>query len=278
LTAKSILTSAGSPFNPILFLLYKRAFRGGNFIDMILSDRVDLHMPVFQLTEKIVFPRPNLAEKNGLLAIGGDLSPERLIVAYRSGIFPWYSQDDPILWWCTSPRLVIFPNEFKIPKRLYRDIKKPLYRVTMDHAFEQVISSCARVRTDRHEETWISTAMKDAYYRLHRLGYAHSVECWQGEQLAGGLYGVALDHVFFGESMFTILKNGSKIALAALVDFSRKRGFQLIDCQMTTAHLLGFGAREISGTEFQDLLKTLIKTLSPDGVWYNDPTTGYRNL
>jgi hypothetical protein len=135
LTAKSILTSAGSPFNPILFLLYKRALAGGNIIDMILSDRVDLHMPVFQLTEKIVFPRPDLAEKNGLLAIGGDLSPERLIVAYRSGIFPWYSQDDPILWWCTSPRLVIFPNEFKIPKRLYRDIKKPLYRITMDHSF-----------------------------------------------------------------------------------------------------------------------------------------------
>ena len=241
---------------------------------MISFDRVDLRMPVFQLTEKIVFPRPDLAEENGLLAIGGDLSPERLIVAYRSGIFPWYSRNDPILWWCISPRLVIFPSEFRVSKRLYRDIKKPLYRITIDRDFEQVISSCARVRTDRNEQTWISTAMQDAYCRLHQLGYAHSVECWHGEQLAGGLYGVALDRVFFGESMFTVLKNGSKLALAALVEFLKKRNVQLIDCQMTTTHLTGFGAREISGREFQDFLKTLIRTLSPDGVWYNDPTSG----
>jgi leucyl/phenylalanyl-tRNA---protein transferase len=231
-------------------------------------------MPVFQLTEKIVFPCPDLAEENGLLAIGGDLSPERLIVAYRSGIFPWYSRNDPILWWCISPRLVIFPDEFRVSRRLYRDIKKPLYRLTMDQAFEQVISSCARVRTDRNEPTWISPAMQDAYCRLHRLGYAHSVECWHGGQLAGGLYGIALDRVFFGESMFTIFKNGSKIALAALVEFLKKKNVQLIDCQMTTSHLMGFGAREISGSQFQNYLKKLIKTLSPDGTWNNDPTTG----
>ena len=140
----------------------------------------------------------------------------------------------------------------------------------MDRAFEQVITSCARVRTDRDEETWISQQMQEAYCTLHRLGYAHSVECWHDEQLAGGLYGVALDRVFFGESMFTILKNGSKLALAALVGFLKKRNVQLIDCQMTTRHLLGFGAREISGREFQKHLKTLIKTLSPDGAWHNE--------
>jgi leucyl/phenylalanyl-tRNA---protein transferase len=246
----------------------------GNIIDMISADRVNLHMPVFQLTEKIVFPRPDLAEENGLLAIGGDLSPERLIAAYRSGIFPWYSRNDPILWWFTSPRLVLFPGEFRISKRLLRDIKKPLYTITMDRAFEQVITSCARVRTDKNEETWISKEMQDAYCTLHRLGYAHSVECWHDRQLAGGLYGIALDRVFFGESMFTILKNGSKLALAALVALLQKKNFQLIDCQMTTRHLLGFGAREITGLEFRNHLRTLIKTLSPDGAWHNEPTTG----
>jgi leucyl/phenylalanyl-tRNA---protein transferase len=241
---------------------------------MISADRVNLPMPVFQLTEKIVFPRPDLAEENGLLAIGGDLSPERLLVAYRSGIFPWFSRNDPILWWSTSPRLVLFPHEFRISKRLLRDIKKPLYTITMDRAFEQVITSCARVRTDNGEDTWISKEMQDAYCTLHRLGYAHSVECWHGEQLAGGLYGIVLDRVFFGESMVTILKNSSKLALAALVAVLKKKNIQLIDCQMTTRHLLGFGAREISGSEFQNHLKTLIKTLSPDGVWHNGPTTG----
>ncbi len=231
-------------------------------------------MPVFQLTEKIVFPRPELAEENGLLAIGGDLRPERLISAYRSGIFPWYSRNDPILWWFTSPRLVLFPHEFRVSKRLARDIRKPLYRVTTDRAFNEVISLCARVRTEHNEETWISPEMQEAYNILHRLGYAHSVECWQEEKLAGGLYGVALDRVFFGESMFTILKNGSKIALAALVEYLKKRNFQLIDCQMTTSHLLGFGAREISGPRFRTYLKTLIKTLTPDGEWYDEPTSG----
>jgi leucyl/phenylalanyl-tRNA---protein transferase len=245
---------------------------------MISVNRVDLHMPVFQLTEKIVFPRPDLAEENGLLAVGGDLSPQRLIVAYRLGIFPWYSRNDPILWWCTAPRLVIFPHEFRVSRRLSRDIKKPLYTITMDKAFKEVISSCGRVRTDRNESTWISTPIEDAYSELHRLGYAHSVECWAGEQLAGGLYGVVLDRVFFGESMFTILKNGSKIALAALVEFLKKRNIQLIDCQMTTSHLVGFGAREISGPEFQTLLKTYIQTLSPDGTWCNGSTTGQGKL
>ena len=241
---------------------------------MVLPDRVNSYMPVFQLTEKIVFPRPDLAEKNGLLAIGGDLSPQRLIVAYGSGIFPWYSRNDPILWWCPSPRLVLFPDEFRVSKRLLRDIRKPLYTITMDRAFEQVITSCARVRTDNNEETWISKNMRDAYCALHRLGYAHSIECWQGEQLAGGLYGVVLDRVFFGESMCTLLKNGSKLALAALVECAKKRNIQLIDCQIATRHLQGFGAREISGLEFQHSLKTLIKTFLPDGAWYDDPTTG----
>lgn len=231
-------------------------------------------MPVFQLTEKIVFPRPELAEENGLLAIGGDLRPERLIAAYRSGIFPWYSENDPILWWFISPRLVIFPDEFRVSRRLAREIRTKTYRITFDRAFDRVIASCARVRTDRGEGTWISKEMQKAYSTLHRLGYAHSVECWHGDRLAGGLYGVALDRVFFGESMFTIIKNGSKIALASLVEFLQKRGVQLIDCQMTTDHLLSFGAREISGQQFRDYLKTLVKTLSPDGAWIDESKNG----
>ena len=227
-------------------------------------------MPVFQLTEDIVFPSPSLAEENGLLAIGGDLSPGRLINGYRNGIFPWYSNDDPILWWFTSPRLVIYPEEFRIPKRLVRYMRKPLYRVTMDQAFDKVIDCCATIRINNGEETWITDEMRNAYCQLHDLGYAHSVECWQNETLAGGLYGIALDRVFFGESMFSSLSNSSKIALASLVNHLKERNFGLIDCQMTTDHLLRYGAREISGKNFLRHLKDLISTISPDGVWTYD--------
>jgi len=228
-------------------------------------------MPVFRLTEEILFPRPSLAEENGLLAVGGDLSPARLISAYRLGIFPWYSQEDPILWWFTSPRLVLYPDSFRIPKRLARYMKNPLFTVTYDAAFERVIESCAAVRTMKGEETWITEEMKAAYVRLHHLGYAHSVECWQGPSLAGGLYGVLLDRIFFGESMFTILSNGSKIALASLAARLRRTGCRLIDCQMTTEHLLQYGACEISGRDFQRCLHTYIQNILPDGKWNDEP-------
>jgi len=204
-------------------------------------------MPVFRLTEDIVFPRPTLAEENGLLAVGGDLTPTRLLEAYRLGIFPWYSDGDPILWWFTSPRFVIYPEQFRIPKRLVRYMKKPLYKVTFDTAFDQVITSCASINRTHEEGTWITDEMKAAYSRLHSLGFAHSVECWHGTILAGGLYGVALDRVFFGESMFTTMANGSKIALATLVQYLKMNGFRLIDCQMRTDHLLQYGACEITG-------------------------------
>ncbi len=229
-------------------------------------------MPVFRLNENIIFPRPSLAEENGLLAIGGDLRPERLISAYRLGIFPWYSEGDPILWWFTSPRLVIYPQEFKIPKRLARYMRKPLYHVTMDTDFEQVIEKCASVRTSNEDETWITDEIKSAYLQLHNLGYAHSVECWHGNRLAGGLYGVALDRVFFGESMFTLMSNGSKIALASLVIHLKKSNFGLIDCQMTSDHLLQYGAREIGGRVFRNKLEKFIQTTSPGGTW-NEKST-----
>ena len=227
-------------------------------------------MSLFQLTDEIIFPPPCLADNNGLLAIGGDLQPARLVAAYRSGIFPWFSPEDPLLWWFTDPRLVIFLKDFRISRRLARDIRKTRFRVTFDEAFERVIASCAQIRQEKGEGTWIIGEMHDAYCRLHELGYAHSVECWQGEILAGGLYGIALDRIFFGESMFTRVSNGSKVALVALVSRLKAADFQLIDCQMTTRHLLSFGAREISGTEFLDQLKLFIQTTVPAGKWCND--------
>jgi leucyl/phenylalanyl-tRNA--protein transferase len=212
-------------------------------------------MPIFQLTDAPVFPHPSLAEENGLLAVGGDLSVERLLAAYSNGIFPWYSEGEPPLWWFTDPRLVIFPAEFKVPKRLARTLRNTDFQISFDQDFSRIINSCAAVRRENGEGTWISTDMQTAYEELHRAGYAHSVECWLDGELAGGLYGVQLGKVFFGESMFTKISNGSKAALVALITHLQQQGVALIDCQMTTNHLLTFGAREIEGSEFRRLLQ-----------------------
>jgi len=227
-------------------------------------------MPLFKLSNEIIFPPPGAADENGLLAFGGDLEPARIVAAYRSGIFPWFSPGDPILWWFTNPRLVLFLDDFRVSSRLARDIRKKQFSVTFDRAFARVMDSCAQVRMEKGEGTWISKEMHEAYCRLHDLGYAHSVECWQGDTLAGGLYGIALDRIFFGESMFTRVSNGSKVALVALVDRLKSADYQLIDCQMTTRHLVSFGAREISGTEFLDQLNSYIQTTVPGGKWYDD--------
>ena len=212
-------------------------------------------MPIFQLTDAPVFPHPSLAEENGLLAVGGDLSLQRLLAAYSNGIFPWYSEGEPPLWWFTSPRLVIFPSEFKVSKRLARTLRNTNFQISFDQDFARVISSCAAVRKENGEGTWISSDMQKAYGKLHQAGYAHSVECWLDGELAGGLYGVKLGNVFFGESMFTKISNGSKAALVALVANLQQQGVALIDCQMTTSHLVTFGAREIEGSEFLRLLQ-----------------------
>jgi len=227
-------------------------------------------MPIFQLNEQPHFPHPGYAEENGLLAIGGDLRPERLLMAYSQGIFPWYSKGDPILWWFTSPRLVIFPGEFRIPKRVGRYARAASVVITRDHAFRRVIRECAEVRTEHSQETWISPEMQTAYTTLHRLGFAHSVECWQNNLLVGGLYGITLDRVFFGESMFSRIKCGSQFALIALVEYLKINNFRLIDCQMTTNHLLRFGAREISGQDFRRQLKQNIKNIIPYDNWKNE--------
>jgi len=227
-------------------------------------------MPVFQLTECIHFPPAKLADESGLLAVGGDLSPQRLLAAYSHGIFPWFSKGDPLLWWFTSPRLVLFPNEFKIPKRLSRYARNSKVTVTKNTAFDKVIRECAEIRTETGDETWILPEMLEAYQILHKMGYAHSVECWQDGRLVGGLYGIALGKFFFGESMFSRVKCGSQYALIALVDFLKKNAYKVIDCQMTTNHLIRFGAREINGRQFQALIKTNIDRIIPDDTWKNE--------
>lgn len=223
-------------------------------------------MPVFQLSDDLIFPSPELAEKNGLLAVGGDLSPERLLLAYGLGIFPWYSEGDPILWWSTSPRLVIRPVEFRLSRRLARLVRQAPFQVTFDQAFNQVICACSGPRRTELG-TWITAEMIEAYTRLHEMGYAHSVECWQEGELVGGLYGVSLGGIFFGESMFNRKANSSKVALASLVDLLRKWNFDLIDCQLKTEHLLQFGAREIPGREFLAILKKSLKKSTKCGKW-----------
>ncbi|NOQ46387.1 MAG: leucyl/phenylalanyl-tRNA--protein transferase [Desulfobulbaceae bacterium] len=224
-------------------------------------------MPVFQLTKDILFPPTDLAEPNGLLAVGGDLSPERPIIAYRQGIFPWYNEGEPILWWSPAPRLVLFPDKFHLPRRLARTIKNGRFKITADRAFPEVITGCAATPRKEGEGTWITREMQEAYCRLHELGFAHSVECWHNKKLVGGLYGICLDQVFFGESMFTRMSDGSKIALATLVNHALTTGIKLIDCQMTTRHLLRFGAREISGKRFQQLLANHISITEPQKKW-----------
>jgi leucyl/phenylalanyl-tRNA--protein transferase len=224
-------------------------------------------MPVYQLSEDLVFPPPYLASKSGLLAIGGDLSCKRLLLAYSMGIFPWYSAGEPILWWSPDPRLVLYPDEFKISRSLKKTIKKQAFNVTMDRAFDDVISECAQVRLENNEGTWIVQEMVRAYCRLHENGFAHSVEAWQDGSLAGGLYGVSLGKCFFGESMFTRIANASKVALAALMAYLQARDFAFIDCQIATEHLISFGAREISRSRYLKELAGALKYPTLQGKW-----------
>jgi leucyl/phenylalanyl-tRNA--protein transferase len=198
-----------------------------------------------------------LEEPNGLLAAGGDLSVERLVSAYERGIFPWYSDGQPILWWSPDPRMVLFPDKLKIPRSLRKRLARDDYEVTADTAFEEVIRGCAAPRRD-HDGTWITDDMLAAYVRLHRAGYAHSIETWVGGRLAGGLYGVALGRAYYGESMFTRVPDASKIALVHLVRHLERLGFGMIDCQMATAHLARFGAGEIPRTRFVRKLGELV--------------------
>ena len=224
-------------------------------------------MPVYQLSEDLIFPPPYLASNSGLLAVGGDLGCKRLLLAYSMGIFPWYSAGEPILWWSPNPRLVLYPNEFKVSRSLKKVIKKRIFRITMDRAFDDVITECAQVRLENREGTWIVDEMARAYGSLHASGFAHSVEAWVDESLAGGLYGVSLGRCFFGESMFTRITNASKVALAALVAYLQARNFAFIDCQIATEHLISFGAREISRARYLKELAGALKYPTLQGKW-----------
>ena len=228
-------------------------------------------MPVYRLSQDLVFPSPHLASHQGLLAVGGDLSIERLLLAYRLGIFPWYSEGEPILWWSPEPRLVLYPDELKVSRSLNKIIKKGVFKVTMDRAFEEVIRECAQVRLETREGTWIVDDMISAYCRLHAAGYAHSVEAWQEERLVGGLYGVSLGRCFFGESMFTRVSNASKVALVTLVKHLKALGFALIDCQIATTHLKRFGAREISRLQYLKELRQALIGPTLQGSWTLTP-------
>lgn len=210
-----------------------------------------------------------LTEPDGLLAAGADLSVQRLTQAYSSGIFPWYSEGEPVLWWSPDPRMVLFPQELHVPRSLAKVLRNRPYTVRLDTAFERVMACCAAPRHD-DAGTWISTEMCVAYGELHRQGYAHSVETWIGEELVGGLYGVAIGNVFYGESMFALQPDASKIAFANLVPWLASQGFCLIDCQMRTAHLTRFGGREIPRHEFSRLLAEHVVAARSPAPWLHE--------
>lgn len=211
-------------------------------------------MPLPFLSEALWFPPVEKAAADGLLAYGGDLRIERLLLAYRSGIFPWFNQDEPPLWWCPDPRCVIFPNELYISKSMQQLLKRKAFSVTVNRNFAAVIQQCAATREEQ-EGTWITTDIEEAYTELHRLGYAVSIEAWQHDELVGGLYGIRIGNIFFGESMFSKVSNASKYAFITYVQQLKKEGIVLIDCQIYTAHLESLGARMIPREEFMQIVK-----------------------
>lgn len=204
-----------------------------------------------------------LTDPDGLLAAGGDLSTQRLIKAYQQGIFPWYSEGEPILWWSPDPRFVLYPEQLKISKSLAKNVRNSALRISMDSAFAEVISNCAQQPRKDQPGTWITQGMQRAYINMHRLGHAHSVECWQGDELVGGLYGFSSGQVFCGESMFSQQSNASKIALVYLCRFIHHHGFKLIDSQVYTEHLERLGARMIPRSEYIKTLQQVTETEMP---------------
>lgn len=209
---------------------------------------------IFRLDERLLFPEPDLAEPDGLLAVGGDLSTKRLLLAYQNGIFPWYSDDTPILWYSPHERFVLYPQELKITKSMRQVLRSGKFTVTADTCFNEVINACANAPRDGQDGTWITDDMKAAYNQLHAEGHAHSVEVWEHNQLVGGIYGVQVGGVFCGESMFSRVSNASKTALIHLCQSGQ---YQLIDCQVHTAHLESLGARMISREQYMAVLKNL---------------------
>ncbi len=215
-----------------------------------------------------LFPDVELAleEPNGLLAVGGDLSPQRLLAAYKNGIFPWYSDDQPIMWWSPDPRAILKLDDFKISRSLKKTLNKNIFQVSFDTAFNDVIQACSMSRKDGFG-TWITEGMMQAYSELHHLGYAHSVECWHEQELVGGLYGLSIGHAFFGESMFSRKSDASKVALAYLVKQLKQWHFDFIDAQVSSEHMVSLGAQDITRRQFMTELQQTLKLSSRIGKW-----------
>jgi leucyl/phenylalanyl-tRNA--protein transferase len=222
---------------------------------------------IFRLPRQHVFPDPRLSEPDGLLAVGGDLSEERLVRAYAEGIFPWYGPGYPILWWSPDPRMILLPAELHVPRSLRRTMRSGRYEIRLDTSFDEVLHRCAARERPGQDGTWITPEMARAYGRLHRRGLAHSAEAWEDGELAGGLYGVSLGATFYGESMYADRPDASKAAFATLVEWLAARGFDLVDCQVETEHLRRFGAREVPREEFLERLRASLERPGLRGPW-----------
>ena len=214
-------------------------------------------MPLFALDNELIFPPPSLAEPDGLLAMGGDLTPERLLLAYQNGIFPWY-EGDHILWWCPDPRFVLFPKDIKVHKNIRRMMRSNEFEFTINKAFHQVIHNCKKIYRPGQDGTWITNEVEKAYIRMHELGYATSAEVWKDGELVGGVYGMKLGKVFFGESMFSKVSNASRLAFIRYVKLLHEEGIELIDCQVYTEYLESLGAKMIERKDFIRLLNSLL--------------------
>jgi leucyl/phenylalanyl-tRNA--protein transferase len=226
----------------------------------------DYFIPPLKAT---AFPNPRFASDEGLLAYGGELSSHTLLTAYRKGIFPWYSPGDPILWWSPNPRLLLYPGEFYVRKSFRRVLRSGRFSVTFDQHFEEVINHCAKVSRAGQESTWIVPEIIEAFTRLHEEGFAHSVEVHQEGKLVGGLYGIAMGKAFFGESMFSLVKDASKVAFKALSDVLAAKGYDFIDCQMPTDHMIGLGAQVVERDLFLDGLEQTLQKPSDLGSWHD---------
>lgn len=224
-------------------------------------------MPIYALPEEHVFPNPELADASGILAVGGDLHPARVLLGYSIGIFPWYSEGQPILWHSPDPRFVLKPSELHVPRSLKQKLRQRPFELTMDEAFPDVIRACAETPRADQDGTWITEDMEEAYIQLHGLGFAHSVETWEDGELVGGLYGVSLGGVFFGESMYASRSDASKVAFVALCAQLQAWGFELVDSQVHTEHIQRFGAEEIERRAYLDLLEEHLKQDTRQGRW-----------
>ena len=225
----------------------------------------DFYIP--ELRSAHTFPNPREAGEEGLLAFGGDLNPNRILKAYRSGIFPWFNPDDPILWWSPNPRLILYPKDFKTNKSFRRVLRNGGFEVRFDTNFEAVITYCGSVPREDQEGTWLTDEMKEAYIELHNMGFAHSIETYYEGKLVGGLYGIALGRAFFGESMFSLMSNASRVALKALSSICVKKSYDFIDCQVATPHLIRWGAKSVERETFLDALELTLEKPTDFGSW-----------